>query len=323
MELEHQMLVSEYAQNVIDNRPLKYGTRQSYIKIIKSLGIWETEISDLNCALIFDKVDQMRSHNVKKNVYICLRSVFKDLGIFNELPILEGISKVYDFPTQEELHQIIEGSKYRRILYLFMYAGLRVGEACAVIPSQLEGNMLTVDRAISQDGLHLGRLMRRNGLEPLEPFVDSKKKWKCRHLKCGNIVYPIYNTIQNRGGGCSTCAEWGLTYNAPAYLYILQHDVYQSIKIGISNDSATPNRVRSHQLDGWKHYKSFYFETGQIAEDMENEVLNWLRNERQLGIHLAKEQMKQGGYSETVDALEISVLEIERYIGKVLGELND
>jgi integrase len=156
MELEHQMLVSEYAQNVINNRPLKYGTRQSYIKIIKSLGIWDTEISDLNCALIFDKVDQMRSHNVKKNVFICLRSVFKDLGIFNELPILQGIAKQYDFPTQEELHQIIDRSKYRRILYLCMYAGLRVGEACAVIPSQLEGNMLTVDRAISQDGLHLG-----------------------------------------------------------------------------------------------------------------------------------------------------------------------
>jgi integrase len=98
----------------------------------------------------------MRSHNVKKNVYICLRSVFKDLGIFNELPILQGIAKQYDFPTQEELHQIIDRSKYRRILYLCMYAGLRVGEACAVIPSQLEGNMLTVDRAFSQDGLHLG-----------------------------------------------------------------------------------------------------------------------------------------------------------------------
>jgi integrase len=37
-----------------------------------------------------------------------------------------------------------------------MYAGLRVGEACAVIPSQLEGNYLTVDRALSQDGKHLG-----------------------------------------------------------------------------------------------------------------------------------------------------------------------
>jgi integrase len=37
-----------------------------------------------------------------------------------------------------------------------MYAGLRIGEACAVIPSQLEGNYLTVDRAFSQDGKHLG-----------------------------------------------------------------------------------------------------------------------------------------------------------------------
>ena len=150
------MLVSEYATNVINNRPLKYGTRQSYFKIIKSLGIWDMQIADLNCATIFDKVDQLRSHNVKKNIYICLRSVFRDLGIFKDLPILQGISKTYDLPSQEELHEIIERSKYRRILFLCMYAGLRVGEACAVIPSQLEGNYLTVDRAFSQDGKHLG-----------------------------------------------------------------------------------------------------------------------------------------------------------------------
>lgn len=150
------MLVSEYASNVINNRPLKYGTRQSYFKIIKSLGIWDLDISELNCARIFDKVDQMRSHNVKKNVYICLRSVFRDLGIFKDLPILEGIPKTYELPTQQELHDLIDRSKYRRILYLCMYTGLRVGEACAVIPSQLDGNYLTVDRAFSQDGKHLG-----------------------------------------------------------------------------------------------------------------------------------------------------------------------
>jgi integrase len=37
-----------------------------------------------------------------------------------------------------------------------MYAGLRVGEACAVTPSKLEGNYLDVNEAYSQDGLHLG-----------------------------------------------------------------------------------------------------------------------------------------------------------------------
>ena len=85
-----------------------------------------------------------------------LRSIFKDLGLFSDLPILNGISKTYSLPSQQELHDIIERSKYRRILYLCMYAGLRVGEACAVVPSQLEGNYLIVDRAFSQDGKHLG-----------------------------------------------------------------------------------------------------------------------------------------------------------------------
>jgi integrase len=150
------MLVSDYVLNNINNRPLKYGTKQSYIKGIKSLGIWDMKISELSSALIFEKTDQMRSHNVKKNIYIMLRSVFRDLGIFSDLPILSGISKHYELPTQNELHAIIERSKYRRILYLCMYAGLRVGEACAVVPSQLEGNYLTVDRAFSQDGKHLG-----------------------------------------------------------------------------------------------------------------------------------------------------------------------
>jgi len=37
-----------------------------------------------------------------------------------------------------------------------MYAGLRVGEACAVTPSKLEGDYLNVNEAYSQDGLHLG-----------------------------------------------------------------------------------------------------------------------------------------------------------------------
>ena len=150
------MLVSEFVSKNLANRPLKYGTKQSYLKIIKSLGIWELDTSELNSGLIFDRVDQMRSHNVKKNVYICLRSVFKELGLFKDLPIMAGISKNYDLPSQEELHAVIERSKYRLRLYLCMYAGLRVGEACAVTPEKLSGDYLEVNEAYSQDGLHLG-----------------------------------------------------------------------------------------------------------------------------------------------------------------------
>ena len=156
--------------------------------------------------------------------------------------------------------------------------------------------------------------MRANGLEPLEPYIDSKKPWKSLHLKCGNIVFPKYNTIQTRGGGCSTCAEYGLTYSEPAYLYIMLHEVYKSIKIGISNNDSSPNRVKIHQQHGWLHFKNYYFSSGQLAEDIENEVLNWLRRDKKLGVHLSKNEMPQKGYSETVDSNEITVYEIESYL---------
>jgi hypothetical protein len=162
-------------------------------------------------------------------------------------------------------------------------------------------------------------LMRKNGFEPLESYVDSKKKWKSRHIKCGNIVYPQYNTIQNRQTGCSACANYGIDYTKPAYLYIVQHHEFQSIKVGISNNHATPNRIRTHQINGWIHYKSFNFESGQIAEDLENTILRWIRIEKNLGIHLTKKLMG-AGYTETVDAMEITVIEIEREIKKVIKQ---
>ena len=49
-------------------------------------------------------------------------------------------------------------------------------------------------------------IIRRAGLKPLEPYVDSKKPWKSKHLKCGRIVSPTYNAIQRGQGGCIFCA---------------------------------------------------------------------------------------------------------------------
>jgi integrase len=151
------MLVSDYVTNAIAEKPLKYSTRQSYIKGIKSLGLWDMDMSELSLPFFMERVEAHPNHNVRKMYFTLLRSLFADAGInVSKLPKLAGISKVYELPTQEELHSQIERSKYRLILYLCMYGGLRVGEACAVTPKQLEGDYLNVDRAFSQDGKHVG-----------------------------------------------------------------------------------------------------------------------------------------------------------------------
>lgn len=42
-------------------------------------------------------------------------------------------------------------------------------------------------------------------LEPLEPYVKSDIKWKCRCMTCGEVVYPKLKNLQRGDGGCYKC----------------------------------------------------------------------------------------------------------------------
>ena len=150
------MLVGEYATEVINTRPYKYQTRQTFFKDLKRLGIWDLEVEQINSALIRDVVEQLTTQSTRKRLYITARSIFRDLGKCQDLPNLEAEGKIYDIPPQEQLEWLIDRSKYRLQLLLCMFGGLRVGEACAVTPEKLSGDYLDVNQAYSQDGLHLG-----------------------------------------------------------------------------------------------------------------------------------------------------------------------
>jgi len=47
------------------------------------------------------------------------------------------------------------------------------------------------------------------------------------------------------------------------------------------------------------------FQTGDVAFQVEQATLMWLREVKKLGIYLSKAEMPQGGETETVDASEI------------------
>ena len=49
--------------------------------------------------------------------------------------------------------------------------------------------------------------MKKAHLEPLEDFALSNAKWKCRCMKCGETVYPQYDSIKAGSGGCMKCAS--------------------------------------------------------------------------------------------------------------------
>jgi hypothetical protein len=87
----------------------------------------------------------------------------------------------------------------------------------------------------------------------------------------------------------------------------MTHQTLGAHKIGIANDETRVNRIKEHQKYGWDLFKSINFETGDDAFQIEQQVLAWLRQKKGLGIFLSKEQLPQGGYSETVDASEIDL----------------
>jgi len=159
--------------------------------------------------------------------------------------------------------------------------------------------------------------MLKASLQPLEPYFNQFTPWKSICLDCDNLTFPMLANISKGQGGCSFCRETGLNYADPAYIYLLFHKEFQSLKIGVSNQDSRPNRLKAHHKQGWTTFKVKDFKTGAQAEGIETKVLRWLRKERQLGIHLAPKHMPQGGHSETVDAAEIDLATIWAKVEKL------
>ncbi len=50
------------------------------------------------------------------------------------------------------------------------------------------------------------KIMRAAGLKPLESFVNSGTPWKCRCMKCKNVVTPRLSMVRSKKSGCAYCA---------------------------------------------------------------------------------------------------------------------
>ena len=150
-------------------------------------------------------------------------------------------------------------------------------------------------------------LFLENNLKPLEPFQHTEKKWKSECLKCHRIVYPKHHMVQQRSGGCRYCANKGIDFTLPAYIYLITHSELQAHKVGISGQYANEDRLQDHSKEGWVLYKKKIYLTADKALFVEQLTLKWLRDERGLPTFLSREQMPQAGWTETVDASEIDL----------------
>ena len=143
------------------------------------------------------------------------------------------------------------------------------------------------------------------GLQPLEPYPGAGQPWRCRCTTCNREVSPTYGTIKV-GGGCRFCAPRGIDYTAPGIVYLMHHPEMFVLKVGVSTTAAKNVRVDTHAKTGWVTISTWDTPTGD-AEQIEQQILGWWRNELGAPPALTKTEMPTGGWSETAALIHVDI----------------
>jgi hypothetical protein len=80
---------------------------------------------------------------------------------------------------------------------------------------------------------------------------------------------------RSHGQGCPSCAKSGFDPNKDGYLYLIEHDIWQMLQIGITNNPK--RRLREHGLIGWTALEVRGPMDGHLTSDLETGILRSLK----------------------------------------------
>ncbi len=189
------------------------------------------------------------------------------------------------------------------------YSSARNGHGCRYCGAEQRGERRRLTEDIATSVMHAA------GLTPLEPYPTALQPWRCQcqNQSCRSILTTLsYSKVQS-GRRCHACRERssGFDRTKPGWVYLLFHPEHEAVKVGVTVVGA--ERIRQHQLRGWRLFRQLPCATGEKAWRIEQRVLKFLRIQ---GIrpYLTAELMPQGGQTETVDAELVPPLEMWKLI---------
>jgi len=66
MKVGKSMLVSEYFEGTVSNKPYKYQTKLNMVRCLKRLGLWHLEYAEITPNLCWERIDSHFNMNVKR-----------------------------------------------------------------------------------------------------------------------------------------------------------------------------------------------------------------------------------------------------------------
>ena len=115
--------------------------------------------------------------------------------------------------------------------------------------------------------------MEADGWDPRTVMAGSNKKvkWKCSNEHSWQATL----NDRSRGSGCPTCAQSGFDPNESGWLYLIAHDSWGLLQIGITNNP--DDRLSRHGRLGWTVLEIRGPMDGHTTRELETAILRLLR----------------------------------------------
>lgn len=139
------MNVRDHLHALALEKGLRQSTVISYERLLGRLDLLASEVSDVSQADVLDALWSIDNPNTRRAAVIALRSVF---GWAIKIP--RAIPRRYDLPDEDTLRVALMTTPHEPRGLLMMYAGLRIGEACAITLTDVGGDRLRVDKQVQQ-----------------------------------------------------------------------------------------------------------------------------------------------------------------------------
>jgi integrase len=125
---------------------LRRTTVLSYERLLARLGLLDLETTEVTREQVLEGLWAIESPNTRRAAVVAVRAV---LGL--EIKVPRSIPRRYTLPDEDTLRLALMTSPHETRLLAMAYAGLRVGEACAVTGADLDGDRLRVTRQVIEE----------------------------------------------------------------------------------------------------------------------------------------------------------------------------
>lgn len=137
------MLVRERVYDVALEKGLRQSTLTSYLRLLDRLGLLDQEAESVTREQVAEALWAIDNPNTRRAAVIAVRSV---LGLPVRIP--KSIPRRYALASEDTLRIALMTSPHEVRGLLMMYAGLRIGEACAITRADVAGDRLRVDKQV-------------------------------------------------------------------------------------------------------------------------------------------------------------------------------